>query len=131
MSRPGPLRWLAYAFGRPLPITYREWVLRDVTARTWLLRHASRILVQLAVPVALVLAFLPASAGLRLLVVLAAVPPVVRGSMLFSVERGEHMLARMGYPAGLGEQIRQDAALRRQREQAARFRERIARRRAS
>ena len=30
-NRPGPVRWLLYAVGRPLPEGHREWVRRDVT----------------------------------------------------------------------------------------------------
>jgi hypothetical protein len=127
-QRPGPLRWIAYAFGRPLPARYREWVLHDVTAPTWLLRHVARILTQLALPIAAELIFLPASIGLRLMVLAAAVPPVVMGSMLFSVERGEHMLVKAGYPAGTGEKTRQERALRTQYERAAAWRDKRAQR---
>jgi len=106
-----------------MPVRYREWVLHDVTAPTWLLRHAARILVQLAVPIVLELTLLPASWGTKLLVLGAAVPPVVMGSMLFSVERGEHALVKVGFPPGTGERTREQRALRRQYEQAARWRE--------
>lgn len=126
--RPGPLRWIAYAFGRPLPPRYRDWVFHDVTAPTWLLRHASRILTQLAVPGILALLFLPTSIGTKLLVLGAAVPPVLMGGMLFSVERGEGMLVKAGFPPGTGERTRQERALRKQREGAAAWREKHAQR---
>ena len=45
--RPGPLRWVLYAFGRGLPAEYREWVLHDLTTRTWVLRHLLRTALQL------------------------------------------------------------------------------------
>src|SRR5687767_11674981 len=51
---PGPVRWLLYAYGRGLPAEYREWVLHDLTTRTWALRQLLRSLVQaltLAIPV--------------------------------------------------------------------------------
>ena len=64
--RPAPHRWLWYAFGGGLPARHRGWVLFDTTTRTWWLRHLLRMLVQLAVPIALLLAFLPAGWGLRL-----------------------------------------------------------------
>jgi hypothetical protein len=46
--------WTWYAFGGKLPDRYREWVMHDVTCRTWALRHVARSLVQVA-PVALLL----------------------------------------------------------------------------
>lgn len=39
IQRPGPLWWIWYAFGGKLPDRYRDWVLHDVTCRTWWLRH--------------------------------------------------------------------------------------------
>jgi uncharacterized protein DUF5313 len=45
-KRPDPLHWLWFAFGGRLPDRYLEWVWRDATARTWLLRYAVRILVR-------------------------------------------------------------------------------------
>jgi Family of unknown function (DUF5313) len=53
-TRPSPFRWLLYAVGRGLPPRNREWVLYDVTTRTWVLRHLLRATVQLA-PVAVLL----------------------------------------------------------------------------
>lgn len=50
MARPNPLWWLWYAYGGRLPERYRDWVRHDATARTWLVRHVSRTLVQ-ALPV--------------------------------------------------------------------------------
>jgi hypothetical protein len=74
--RPGVLRWLAYAFGARLPVTYGAWVLHDLTARTWFLRQLSRTAVQ-CVPAAL-LALLPGPAWLRV-----ALPCFVLFSALF------------------------------------------------
>ena len=42
MKRPGPLLWLRYAYGGALPERYREWVLHDVTAPSWVVRHVLR-----------------------------------------------------------------------------------------
>jgi hypothetical protein len=52
--RPDPLHWVAYAFGAGLPERNNEWVLHDVTARTWFLRQAVRAVVQV-VPIAVLL----------------------------------------------------------------------------
>lgn len=45
---PDPFRWLWYAVGGSLPAAYHEWVLFDLTCRTWVVRHFSRVLVQLS-----------------------------------------------------------------------------------
>ncbi|GAA4827598.1 hypothetical protein GCM10023201_13180 [Actinomycetospora corticicola] len=63
MRRPGVLRWLGYAFGARLPVTYGSWVLHDLTVRTWFLRQLARTTVQ-CLPVAL-LALLPGPGWLR------------------------------------------------------------------
>lgn len=52
--RPGPLRWIWYAFGGSLGPRYREWVLRDLTCRTRWGRQLIRGVVQVS-PVAVVL----------------------------------------------------------------------------
>ncbi|MEV6877162.1 DUF5313 family protein [Amycolatopsis sp. NPDC051128] len=41
--RPTPFQWLRYVYGGRLPDAYREWVLHDATAKTWILRFALRI----------------------------------------------------------------------------------------
>ena len=63
-GRPGAWRWLGYAFGARLPVRFGRWVLHDLTARTWFLRHLARTAVQ-CVPAAL-LALLPGPGWLRL-----------------------------------------------------------------
>ena len=76
LTRPGIGRWLGYAFGARLPLRYGDWVLHDLTARTWFLRHLARTAVQ-ASP-ALLLALLPGPGWLR-----AALPLFVLVSSLF------------------------------------------------
>ena len=75
-SRPWALRWLLYAYGKRLPPRYSQWVLHDLTARTWFLRQLGRTAVQ-CVPAAL-LALLPGPAWLRV-----ALPCFVLFSALF------------------------------------------------
>jgi hypothetical protein len=61
IARPNPVRWLWYTFGGRLGARYREWLLRDDTARTRWLRQAVRGTVQIS-PLALVtLVLLPFS----------------------------------------------------------------------
>ena len=63
--RPTAHRWLWYAFGGRLPARHRGWVLFDTTTGTWWARHIARMLVQMSIPIALIMVFLPAPLGLR------------------------------------------------------------------
>jgi hypothetical protein len=58
-NRPNAVRWLAYAYGARLPPRHSQWVLHDLTCRTWFVRHMLRGLTQCA-PALLLLLF-PAS----------------------------------------------------------------------
>jgi Family of unknown function (DUF5313) len=127
--RPNPLEWLRYALTASAPPRCRTWVLHDVTTRTWVLRHAARSLVLLATPVALVLLFLPASINIKLLVLLNAGLPAFLASMLFVLPAGERRLVHAGYPAELGQAIRQNRADYKQIVRNSARRERIAERR--
>ena len=66
LVRPAPHRWLWYALGGALPTRNRSWVLHDTTTGTWWARHIARSLVQMSIPIALVMALMPAPLGLRL-----------------------------------------------------------------
>jgi hypothetical protein len=112
--RPNPLLWLKYAVGRPLPRRFHVWVLHDVTAPTWVLRHAARSLVLLAIPILLVFLFVPASLGIRLLIVANAGLPALLASMIFVLPANERRLIRAGYPADLGTAVRTRLAADRQ-----------------
>lgn len=63
-EHPGVLRWLYYAYGGGLDARFAQWVLHDLTCRTWLLRHLMRALVQCAP--SLLLLLLPGPLSLRL-----------------------------------------------------------------
>lgn len=63
-DNPGVFRWLYYAFGGGLPASNAQWVLHDLTCRTWLLRHLMRALVQCSP--SLLLLLLPGPLSLRL-----------------------------------------------------------------
>ncbi len=130
-QRPGALRWLGYAFGGGLPATNRTWVLHDTTCGTWYLRHLTRALLQLAVPIVVVSVLLPGSAWIRVVTVVAATVMGLIFSVAFMVETTEHRLVKAGYPVGLGEQIRQQEATHAQQDSSARRRERIAARAAA
>ena len=93
--RPGPLRWIGYAFGARLPIRYGDWVLHDLTARTWFLRHLARTLVQ-ALP-ALLLALLPGPGWLRAALPLFVILTSLFMAALFSPMIREKRLYQHGY----------------------------------
>jgi len=99
-----------------LPDEYREWVLHDATTRTWLLRHAVRLVVQL-LPVLLVLFVVftllpgepwvaPVGIGLGLLAGLAF-------GLAVAPESVEARLAKHDYPADFGKDLREASRRRR------------------
>ncbi len=136
--RPAPHRWLWYAFGGGLPARHRGWVLHDTTTSTWWLRHVLRMLVQLALPIGLLLAFLPAGWGLRLACAGGGVALALFYSVAYMPEAVENRVVKAGYPVGTATRYRDRAGLvRQQREserkraasakRAARYRERTGR----
>ncbi|MCR6487891.1 DUF5313 domain-containing protein [Amycolatopsis sp. OK19-0408] len=110
MQRPGPLRWIRYVYGGRLPERYREWVLHDATAKTWLLRFAVRICFEalpwLAGAFALLVAFTPVPVplllgGLALSLVLGLFFTLTSADELAEVRLGKH-----GFPRGTGKKVR-------------------------
>lgn len=107
--RPNPVRWVAYAFGAGLPARHRGWVLHDVTARTWQLRHFARTTVQLLpIGVALYL-FIPGPSYVRLLAVLAGALLGYFYSVAYMQESAEHRVMKAGYPVGTAAATREAA----------------------
>jgi hypothetical protein len=136
--RPAPHRWIWYAFGGGLPERHRGWVLHDTTARTWWLRHVARMLVQLAIPIALLMALLPASWELRAACAGGGLALAVFYSIAYMPEAVEHRVMKAGYPVGTATAHREAAGLVRQRREsdrkraaaakrAARYRDRLGR----
>jgi hypothetical protein len=117
--RPGPLRWLWYALGGGLPPRYRDWVLHDVTARTWWLRQIARALMQ-ALPVGIVVGLLiPGSLVIRVLAVLGGVFVAMIYVLAFIDEAVEHRAVKAGFPRGYAKAMR-EAAQQPERDAAAR-----------
>ena len=110
VRRPNPLWWVYYTYGGRLPEQYREWVLRDGTCRTWLLRVFLRGFVQvLPVAIGLLIAFLVLGSGSWPLAVGAVVLGLVgmlRYVLSYSVESVNSRLSRYGYPPGYGTEVR-------------------------
>lgn len=104
--RPGPLRWLWYAFWGPLPDRYAVWVLYDATCATWVLRYAARVLTAAAVPVAAIAVFLPAPGEVRGWTAFAAGSCAVLFTGVWINESTEHRLARAGWAWEVGPALR-------------------------
>lgn len=107
--RPNPVRWVLYAFGAGLPARHREWVLHDVTVRTWQLRHVARTTVQL-LPIGILLyAFIPGPSSVRGMAVLAGALLGYFYSIAYMQESAEHRVMKAGYPVGRALAVREAA----------------------
>ena len=126
--RPAPHRWLWYALGGGLPARHRSWVLFDTTTGTWGLRHVARMLVQLAVPIALVVTFLPAPLALRLAVAGGGIFLALIYSLAYMPETTENRVVKAGYPAGTATAVRDAASRRRDQRDSERRRAAAAKR---
>jgi Family of unknown function (DUF5313) len=107
--RPGPVRWLLYAFGRKLPVEYRSWVLHDLTTTTWPARQLLRSLIQV-LPFGLVLVLaLPVEPWVRITAVLGGSLVGMIYAFAFLYETTEHRALKAGYPRGYLKQVREAA----------------------
>lgn len=119
--RPNPLQWVWYAFGGKLPARCAEWVLYDVTCRTWVLRHFMRALVQLAPFCVLLAVLLPGPMWITFWSILLGVLVGLFYSMCYMGEMAEHRVIKHGYPPGIGRETRaMYRAVRRETRNAAR-----------
>lgn len=107
-KRPNPAQWVWYTVGGRLPEQYRTWVLHDVTARSWIWRHAARCTLMLA-PLFAICLVLPLSWGLRFGAFALVALVGYFYSFAYMDESAEQRLAKHGYPYGLGKQIRAEA----------------------
>jgi uncharacterized protein DUF5313 len=105
--RPNPLQWIWYAFGGRLPERCGEWVLHDVTCRTWVLRHIARALVQISP--GLLFLLLPGPFWIRGMAVLGGVILALWYSLSYLEHTSEYRLTRHGYPIGTGKAVREEA----------------------
>jgi hypothetical protein len=109
VRRPDPFHWVLYAFGAKLPARNREWVLHDVTTRTWQLRHIARATVQLA-PVAIVLyLFIPGEPWVRVMAVVGGALIGYFYSVTYMYESTEHRAMKAGYPQGYAANVREES----------------------
>ena len=128
MRRPGPLLWLRYAFTGSLPAQYSAWVLHDLTTGTWLVRHVLRVLVMLMLPEAALVLVLPATGTLRALTAFVTGACVLLLMSILAQDTTERMAQRAGYPWGTAQRLRGQRSENAQRDQAAAFRAKAARR---
>ena len=122
IRRPGPLRWLRYAFGGRLPAEHREWVLHDTTTGSWLVRHLVRAMVQLAVPIAAILLLLPGPFWIRFMGALSGVLLGLFFAGAYATETTENRVMRAGYPVGTAEAVRQERNRVKEQERSRRIR---------
>lgn len=106
-NRPGPLQWIWYAYGGKLPDRCADWVLHDVTCRTWALRHFARSLVQLAPFCLLVL--LPGPLSIRISAVALGLLVGLFYSGCYIGETAEHRAIKHGHPPGTARETREIA----------------------
>ena len=109
MQRPGPVRWLWYAAGGALPPAYREWVLHDITCRTWPLRHLARLLTQLVPVVIVLLVLIPGPLWVRVMAVAGGSAVGLLYSFVFLYEATESRATKAGYPHGTAARGREEA----------------------
>jgi len=128
LQRPGPLRWLWYAVGGGLPRRFRSWVLYDTSTSTWFVRHLARTMVQLAVPIALVLLFVPGEFWIRGMAAIGGVILAMIYSIAYITEFLENRAVKAGYPVGTAQAVRDANARERDGHESLRRREAAARR---
>ena len=113
-QRPGVFSWLWYAMGGALPARNSAWVLHDTSTRTWALRHLLRSMIQLAIPIALVLIFVPGPFWIRGMAALGGIFLALFFSVGYMTETLENRVKRAGYPAGSAQEARDRTARERQ-----------------
>lgn len=107
MRRPGPLRWLWYAMGGGLPERYRDWVLHDVSTRTWALRQMLRSVVQLVPFGILLVVLVPGELWVRLVAVLGGALVGLMYAASFVHLTTEHRSVKAGWAPGQAEAERE------------------------
>jgi len=118
------VRWLLYAWGAALPARHREWVLFDVTTRTWPLRHLARATAQLAPFAVLLYAFIPGQPWVRAMAVAGGLVIGYFYSFAYMAESAEHRAMKAGYPRGSAASLRAEGDSEGRREAQRRYEDR-------
>jgi hypothetical protein len=118
--RPTPFEWLWYAFGGRLGTGLRDWVRRDLTGRSWVVRHVCRALVQCAIPAAALIVWLPGPLTVRLGTAALGVIVALYYSTTYVQQIRTNRLIKYGWPGELGmtEQADREAGARDETERA-------------
>lgn len=98
--RPGPVRWLSYAFGRKLPPQYRDWVLHNLTDDGWQLRQMLHSVVQLVPFVVLLVLLVPGELWVRLAGAGGGAVVGLIYAVAFLEQTTEHRALKAGFPRG-------------------------------
>lgn len=118
------MRWVLYAWGAALPARHREWVLFDVTTRTWRLRHLARATAQLAPFAVLLYAFIPGQSWVRVMAVVGGLMIGYFYSCAYMAESAEHRAVKAGYPRGSAAGLRAEGDSEGRREAQRRYEDR-------
>jgi fatty acid desaturase len=97
--RPGPLRWIWYAFGGALGPRYRRWVLHDLTCGTRWGRQIARGVIQV-VPLALVLFLVLGFGWIVWVGVICGLVLALIYSAAYFGPSADYRLVKHGYPSG-------------------------------
>ncbi|MPQ98204.1 hypothetical protein GB931_09785 [Modestobacter sp. I12A-02628] len=108
--RPGPLRWLWYAYGGGLPFELSPWVLSDTTRPTWVWRHLARSVVQLLPLLVLFLLVPPVPLEFRLTAAAGGLLMGLLFSAAYMTETTEHRAVKAGYAPGTTALVREERA---------------------
>ncbi|HEY7592508.1 MAG TPA: DUF5313 family protein [Actinophytocola sp.] len=103
--RPNAFQWLWYTFGGRLPAGLHDWVLRDVTARTWVWRHVARMSVLVA-PLAAACLLVPGPLGLRAAMALLVVIVGAYFSLSYVEESSDMRAVKHGHAQGAAKAVR-------------------------
>jgi hypothetical protein len=110
---------LWYAVGGSLPTAYQQWVLYDLTCRTWVWRHLARVQVMLSVWLLALL--VPGPLELRVSMVMLGYFISLYFSISFMEDACERRLVKHGFPAGLNRTIREESTVDQRAELAAAY----------
>ena len=113
-TRPSPIQWIAYTFGRPLPASMREWVRNDLVGDHAVSRHMIRSQIPF-LPVYAAFLLLPGPIWLRL----STAGLGLMLSLFFSISYMAHNRSRRLEKNGLPGDLENDRVVRRAAEQAA------------
>lgn len=100
------MQWLWYAVGGRLPASLNEWVLRDVTAHSWVWRHIAQLSVIL-VPFAAACLLVPGPLALRVGMLLLLLIVGTFYSVAYLEDNADRRAIRQGYPEGAAKAIRE------------------------